>query len=378
MKNNSRITNRIGRLAFSLSLAIASLSCAQAQVTLVPLGTYATGVFDEGAQEIVTHDPITQRLFTVNANATTVDVLDISDPSNPTLTDTIDLTPLGGGLTSVSVANGILAVAVVNEVRTDPGLVAFYNAATLALLKTVEVGALPDMLTFTPDKSRVLTANEGEPSGDYTIDPEGSVSIVDLSGGVENATVTTADFKAFNGLALPGIRVYGPGASVAQDLEPEYIAVSADSKTAWVTLQENNALAIVDILSATVTQLVPLGFKDHSLPGNGLDASDRDDDNDGISDSKDFDDDNDGVTDSRDCDPDNDGVANKGDRDDDNDGVADAKDHDTDNDGIVDSKDTDDDGDGIPDVSDRDDDNDGISDAKDPDDDNNCVPDARE
>jgi len=102
--------------------------------------------------------------------------------------------------------------------------------------------------------------------------------------------VLTAGFGAFNGMsraslfngtgsegaAKPAIRVFGPESTVAQNLEPEYITVSHDSKTAWVTLQEANALAIIDIPSATVTKLVGLGTKDHALPGNGLDASDRD------------------------------------------------------------------------------------------------------
>jgi hypothetical protein len=70
--------------------------------------------------------------------------------------------------------------------------------------------------------------------------------------------------------------VFGPGASVAQDLEPEYLAFSHDGKTAFATLQENNAIARIDIASATVLELVPLGFKDHDVPGQGLDASDRD------------------------------------------------------------------------------------------------------
>jgi hypothetical protein len=74
----------------------------------------------------------------------------------------------------------------------------------------------------------------------------------------------------------PSIRIYGPNATVAQDLEPEYIAVSHDSRTAWVTLQENNALAVLDLRRKRVTALVGLGFKDHSVPGNGLDSSDRD------------------------------------------------------------------------------------------------------
>jgi len=154
------------------------------------------------------------------------------------------------------------------------------TARTAAEVPTVEVGACPDMLTFTPDGTKVLTANEGQPSDDYTIDPEGSVSIIDVSNGALDATVTTADFSAFNDqvdeLRAAGVRIFAPGASVAEDVEPEYIAVSSDSTTAWVALQENNALAILDVASGEFTSIEALGFKGHLLPGNGLDASDKD------------------------------------------------------------------------------------------------------
>jgi hypothetical protein len=60
---------------------------------------------------------------------------------------------------------------------------------------------------------------------------------------------------------------------VAQDIEPEYITVAHDSKTAWVTLQENNAIAIIDIGSARVTAITGLGVKDHSLAKNGFGSS---------------------------------------------------------------------------------------------------------
>jgi hypothetical protein len=136
------------------------------------------------------------------------------------------------------------------------------------------------MVTFTPDGSFLLAANEGQPSPDYTIDPEGSVSIVDMRQGaatLSQADVTTAGFSAFNSVALdPSVRIFGPGATVAQDLEPEYITVSHDSRTAWVTLQENNALAVLDLKAQKVTSIVGLGFKNHGLSGNGLDGS-RDD-----------------------------------------------------------------------------------------------------
>ncbi|MGV2828099.1 choice-of-anchor I family protein [Myxosarcina sp. GI1(2024)] len=258
-------------------------------INLSPLGRYATGVFDEGAAEIPAYDSETQRLFVVNGNEGTVDVLDLSDPSNPTLIKAINITPFGASPNSVAAKDGIVAVAIAAEETQDPGKVAFFSTNG-DLVSQVTVGALPDMVTFTPDGKKVLVANEGEPSDDYTNDPEGSISIIDLSGGVENlrdTDVTTAGFADFNdrkqALTEAGVRIFGPDVStenpddtvtVAQDLEPEYIAVTPDSETAFVTLQENNALAKVDIRTAEVTEILPLGFKNYS--NNALDPSDED------------------------------------------------------------------------------------------------------
>jgi DNA-binding beta-propeller fold protein YncE len=244
------------------------------------IGQHQTGIFDDGAAEIVAHDPLTQRIFAVNASAAAIDVLDINNPANPSLIGTIDAKALGAGANSVAVKNGVVAVAIEAEDKQAPGLVAFYNAVDLELINTVVVGALPDMLAFTPNGRYLLVANEGEPNDEYTVDPEGSVSIIDLGYGVLNAKVRTADFHAFNDKAEElrerGIRLYGPGASVAQDLEPEYITVSRDSRFAWVSLQEANALALIDIRKGRVKDLLPLGTKDHSLVENGLDASNKD------------------------------------------------------------------------------------------------------
>jgi hypothetical protein len=250
------------------------------RVQLKLLGSYQTGVFDEGAAEIAAFDPLTDRLFFVNANAVTVDVLDLSDPASPVKISSIDVTDQGAGANSVDVYDGIVAVAVEGASTTSNGKVAFYDTDG-TFLNAVTVGVLPDMLTFSHDGTKVLVANEGEPSDDYTADPAGSVSIVDLSAGVGNATVQTAGFTAWDGqeatLRAQGVRIFGPGSSTSQDLEPEYIGLSADGKTAWVALQENNALGVLDVDSATITAIVPLGFKDHSRPGRGMDASNRDD-----------------------------------------------------------------------------------------------------
>ncbi|WP_242039620.1 phytase [Anabaena sphaerica] len=434
--------------------------------------------------EISDFDPKSQRLFVTGESEgkPVLQVVDASDPSNPTLITNIDLSSLGAGTQSVAVRKGtgtensIVAVAISANNLTDAGKVVFYDAVTLAKISEVTVGALPDMITFTPDGNKLLVANEGEPSEDYTIDPEGSISIIDVDGainvidvnndqtnfatftgtsftvkliaeqnpgldspqdvldlfgnvrdtnqfilqdaadptktvtifegldgsgktvnitidelgnvaidGLQVATgfsqqfhfglinnlpngdptgngaekytfstnnllnpdsgsqfvtyykdgdvlvlgaeelpfadsnqdfddmiveisgiqplsntqqstvsfdsgklqkvfndqnVTTADFTAFNSqeatLKAAGVRIFGQNASVAQDLEPEYIAVSPDNQIAFITLQDNNAIAVLGINNGTITDVLPLGFKDHSLLGNGLDASDRD------------------------------------------------------------------------------------------------------
>jgi hypothetical protein len=246
---------------------------------LTPLGTYATGILEASGAEIVAYDPGSQRIFSTNAANNTLDILDASDPTNPSLILSVSMSEYGAGINSAAVKNGIVAAAVEAEETDGNGQIVFLDTDG-AVVAAVEAGVLPDMVTFTPDGSKVLTANEGEPSDDYTIDPEGSVTIVDLSGGIESLTqdnVTQVTFTQFNDAELdPAIRIYGPNATVAQDLEPEYIAISSDGSTAYVSLQENNALAVVDIAAAEVTALVALGFKDHSIEGAGLDASDRD------------------------------------------------------------------------------------------------------
>jgi 2',3'-cyclic-nucleotide 2'-phosphodiesterase/3'-nucleotidase/5'-nucleotidase len=262
------------------SAALASPPDPIPTATLSVLGTYRTGVFEQGAAEIVAFDAATKRIFVVNAAATTVDVLDASHPGSPQLLATIDASALGGSANSVAVKNGLVAVAIQDEVKTNAGRVAVYDTATLALRATFAAGALPDMLTFTPDGNAILVANEGEPNDDYSVDPEGSITHIDLSSGLATAVVTQIGFTKWNGredkLRALGVRIYGPGATAAQDLEPEYIAISADSRTAWVTLQENNAFARVDLASRAVEGFLPLGTKDHSLAANAFDASDRD------------------------------------------------------------------------------------------------------
>lgn len=249
-----------------------------AQISLSALSSYKSGPFDQGAAEIVAYDPGTQRAFVTNGFTKAIDVLNLSKPEHPSLDFSIDLKPYGTP-NSVAVKNGMLAVAVAASPKQAPGSVVVF-ALDGQHLNTFRTGALPDMVTFTPDAKFILTANEGEPNGDYSIDPEGSISLIgvgdDISKQTQNA-VRTADFKRFKRSELdPRIRIFGINASVAQDLEPEFIAVSADATTAWVSLQENNALAVVNIQTGVVERLIALGTQSHNNAKTAIDASDQD------------------------------------------------------------------------------------------------------
>lgn len=250
-------------------------------IKLSVLGHYKTNIFAESAAEIPAYDAASKRLFVVNAQKGLVDVLDASKPEQPVHIAELSARDYlaDSEVNSVAVQNGIVAIAVQAKNKTDAGLVVFINAKDLSFMSKVAVGSLPDMLTFSPNGKTVLVANEAEPNDDYSIDPEGSVSIIDIQD-IKQPKASIADFRAWNSqkadLMAKGVRIFGPNATVAQDLEPEYITISGDSKTAWVTLQENNAIARIDIAQQKVTDIYPLGYKDHDVMGNELDVSDRD------------------------------------------------------------------------------------------------------
>lgn len=259
----------------------------ESAVTWRVVGEYDSGL-GEGASEISAYDAGSDRSFVVNAVTGSIDILDMADPTNPSLVHRVSVT--NGEPNSVDVYDGLVAVAIAGDgaegsgmSKQDPGYVLFMDIDG-ATISTVTAGALPDMLTFTPDGQAVLVANEGEPNDMYTIDPEGSVSYIDLANGASNLVqgdVTNLDFNHFEAdlatLTASGVRIFGPNANLSQDLEPEYIAVNDAGTEAMVVLQENNAFAKIDLTTTppTITDIVALGFKDYS---QGMyDFSDKDD-----------------------------------------------------------------------------------------------------
>lgn len=255
------------------------------KVVFNPAGSYVHGAFDESAAEITAFHPRTKRSFVVNAENKKVDVIDLTDIHKPVFISSLDVSDIGSVVNSVAVHGDKIALAVQANIKTDNGHVAIFDANTLQRTGIIEVGALPDMVTFTHDGHYLLVANEGEPDEDYKVDAAGSISIINLQN-MRKPNVKTATFNKFNGqkqqLVNAGVRIFGQKAdgtmsTVAEDLEPEYIAVNKEGTTAYVSLQENNAIAVVDIASAQVTAIKPLGAKDHSRVGNELDVSNKDD-----------------------------------------------------------------------------------------------------
>lgn len=262
------------------------------------IGRYASGFFDEGASEIVSYDVGTRQLFVVNARAGVIDVLDIADPAAPVLAGSIDviaeiaantgITTALGSVNSVAVQNGLVATVAAAVNNDEFGVVAFFMAADSSFLAAYEVGYQPDAVVLSPNGQIAVVADEGEPLDDYTVDPPGSVTVLDIATGVESATVTTLDFTDFNAggprageldpeIRIFGVKIGGVPSTVAEDLEPEYVAFSADSTQAYVTLQENNAIAVIDLVTPRIDSLFSLGFIDHARIGNELDVSNRDD-----------------------------------------------------------------------------------------------------
>lgn len=243
------------------------------------LTSFSNGAAGTNSAEIVVYDSSTYRLYIANSIGAKLDIVDFSNPSSPSLLSSVNVSTYGN-INSVAVHNGVVAMAIENTNAQLNGSIVFLNQDGV-FISQVTAGAMPDMITFNKDFTKILTANEGEPDATYAVDPEGSVTIVDLTPGyaaLTNANTTTVSLTQFNGqgaaLIAQGIRIFSTSASVAQDMEPEYIAISDDNTKAYVSLQENNAMLVIDLATSVIEAIRPLGYSDYST-GNGMDASDQ-------------------------------------------------------------------------------------------------------
>ena len=274
--------------AFASTLPMQVVSAAPSAGELASVGRWVSGSGLGGA-EITAYDAKSFRMFVTNGATNQIDIVDIKNPKKPVLFGRINLAKSGVvGIQSVAVKDGIVAIAAVmstNKAEAGRVFLADVNGKLVpSALTGIMVGSLPDSIHFSPNGQYVITANEGEPTSycltngtlPTTTDPNGSISIIDIS--KKKLTATTIDFSAFDirkdALTYTGARVFGPNATVAQDLEPEFITISNDSNYAWVTLQENNAIATIDLTTKTIIAVNGLGFKNFNT--GGLDSSDKD------------------------------------------------------------------------------------------------------
>lgn len=280
-------SSRVLTTALACSLLSAGPLLADDTVPLITLNKVSSfqkgnpgDIFDESAAEIVKYHARSKRLFIVNAHDKTIDIVDIRDVSNPRLIRSIDISPMGTP-NSVDVRPGRrsneIVVAVANDDPTKRGKAVFFTIGGRPI-RAVEVGFLPDMITYSPDGRTAVVANEGEPNEDYTVDPEGSVTIIQRRGRCVRAREVR--FNKLTAEQLKGVRITGrEGVTLtpAQDIEPEYVSIDPWGRYAYVTLQENNAVAKINIRCAKIEDILPLGSIDHSKHGYGLDASNKDD-----------------------------------------------------------------------------------------------------
>ncbi|MDU0443491.1 choice-of-anchor I family protein [Staphylococcus haemolyticus] len=257
----------------------------QDQLNITHKGRYTSGAdFGNGGTEIVKYNQKNGYAYSVNGDKEALDIIDVKHPGKDgaiNLVKRIYLQDNGieaGDLTSVTVhpSGDYVAVSAPAVDKTKPGHVVFYGSNG-DYINNVTVGSLPDMVTFSKDSKYLLVANEGEPSDDYTVNPPGSVSVIDVTGGPANVTANNVRTAMFTKEHQEGIRALGPNAEDAYlNIEPEYIAVDSQSKYAYVTLQEVSAIAKVDIAKGQIVQVKGLPYKDHSLAQNAMDVSDED------------------------------------------------------------------------------------------------------
>jgi DNA-binding beta-propeller fold protein YncE len=280
-------------------------------VRIEVIGRFSAGGIDiagKSAAEIVQFHQTSNSAFAVNSAKNQIEVINLTnlpttEVGNPVIDKSLSSTTFAyldevnvaldnnlietitlGAANSIAIFENTLAIAIEATDKTQNGAVLFYqldNQGVGTFIKAVKVGALPDMVTFSPDGEKVLVANEGEPNSDYSVDPQGSISIIEFTNATP-ADISTSinlssditfssdllddedfdtDAKRISLLKAAGLKIAGPvGTTLAQSLEPEYITVSDDSKTAFVSLQENNAIGIINLDNNTI-EIKPLGFK---------------------------------------------------------------------------------------------------------------------
>ncbi|XP_053405984.1 mesenchyme-specific cell surface glycoprotein-like isoform X2 [Mercenaria mercenaria] len=258
-------------------------------------GSYVYGGLNLGTATDAAYDFVNNIVYIIGETSHFMHVVDIADPKHPTVLFIHEFAKGEGVPRSIDICGDEIAVALAAQTDINEGHVRFYKTYTknsgatgMTLDGYVTVGPHPKHLKYTADCGSTIVANEGiagkDETGQYT-DPEGSITIIhgERTG---NPSVRLVDFAALNigqpnynpNLRAPSLYIptstLSPTTTVAEDLEPEYVTISSDGRTAYVTLQENNAIAQINVNYGVVDRVSPLPYKFWNT--NGIDVSDRD------------------------------------------------------------------------------------------------------
>lgn len=214
--------------------------------------TFDTGLGEANA-EIPAHVPGTNLLLVTNGGS--LSFLDISDLTDiKRAREDLDLSPYGEP-TSVTVRpdGRVAAIAIRSEA---PGVVLSISTAPDSLGHTigkpVTVGHVPDALRFTPDGKMVIVAGEGEPikKGNFP----GTLAFISIA---EDGTPALDTLLTLSDKTHPEL-----ASQSADGIEPEYVAISPDSRTAYVVCQENNLVLVADVPERNIADVWDLGVSD--------------------------------------------------------------------------------------------------------------------
>ncbi len=239
--------------------------------------TYKAGAFDSSATGYISFDHTVQQLYSVNQQANGFEIIDYSDIYKPNVLQTVDVSGFISKIRCIESASGFVFVAGDGSSAQLPGKLLIYTSNGV-YRKQLSLGVTPDRMKFSHDDISLIIANEGIPDANYSTDPPGTVNIINTAAGVNfitQADVKTVDFTRLDTTNYdPLIHIYSnAGQNPSEDVEPEAIAFSSDNQTAYIVLQENNAVAVVDIPSAKIDTVLGLGYRDYGM--KGLDASDQ-------------------------------------------------------------------------------------------------------
>ena len=238
-----------------VTLAASVGGAPKAPPQLILRATYDTGLGVDGAEIIsIRHTDAIAALTNVDGS---VDILDLSNPLAPQLLQRVAIDTSGGTPNSVAIhQQHDYFLVVVGAAGVQGAVAAFRLDGTF--LAAAPVGIQPDSIAIAPNGQYAVVANEAEGVGVGLDGGPGSISIVDLTGfnGVSSNELVVKTLALPSLAGFPGVSTGRtddiarlPISNAPSTLEPESVAFSHNSRFAYVTLQENNAIARVDVLT---------------------------------------------------------------------------------------------------------------------------------